>query len=181
MLRCGLIVAVLALAAVAAIGSLRGTSAAFTDEQTTEIAISTGSVAIERDGKGLVFSSAPLAPGDTASASVKVTNSGPLPVDLTLTRELLDSTAPGGCAVRDALTLKIVEVATGDVRRTLADGPLAGVPEHIALGTFEPGEARTYEITVTFVAEHGATATDNDNCFQDSVDRDRFSWVAAEK
>ena len=181
MLRSALIAAIAVVAALAVIGTLRGTSAAFTAEQSTTIQISTGSLAIKRDGAGLVFSSAALAPGDTATASVKVSNGGTLPYDLTLKRELLDSTAPGGCAVRDALTLKIVEVGAGDARRTLTDGPLTAAPTGIALGTFAVGDARTYEFTVTFVAGHGATATDNDNCFQGSVDSERFGWDATEK
>lgn len=181
MIRAGLIiVAVVALVTVAA-NAVRGTSSAFTDSHTTMLSVTSGGMAIKRDGDGLVFSSAALAPGDDATASVKVRNGGTLPADLTLTRETLGSTSPGGCAVRDALTLKIVEVGAGDARRTLTDGPLAAAPTEIALGTFAVGDARAYEFTVTFVAGHGATATDNDNCFQGSVDSERFGWDATEK
>src|SRR4051794_30547021 len=181
MLRAALLALAAALAAALTVAGFHGTSAAFTDSQTFHIEVSSGGLAIQRDGAGLIFSPSALAPGDPATASVKVTNDGTLPYDLALTREMLGSTAPGGCAVRDALTLKIVEVTAGGTRRTLADGALAGVPTRIALGTFAAGEARTYEVAVTFVAKHGATATDNDNCFQGSADRERFGWNAAEK
>src|SRR4051812_3306643 len=96
----------LALAAAAA-SHLHGTSAAFTDSQTTSIAISTGSVGVERDGDGLTFTSAPLAPGDTSSATAEVTNSGSLAARLALTRANVTSTSPAGCAIRDALRLRI--------------------------------------------------------------------------
>src|SRR4051812_875537 len=172
MLRRSLIALATVAAALAAVATVRGTSAAFTDEQTAQIQLKTGSVAIERDAQGLVFTSAPLAPGDSADAAVTVTNTGTLPAKLTLTREQLESTSPGGCAVGDALRLK---VARGD--NVLADGPLGGA---IELGTFAAGEAGTYDVTITFAAQHGATAADNDNCFEGSLDRERFAWQAVE-
>jgi hypothetical protein len=181
MLRALLIaIAVVAVTSIAAT-TLHGTSAAFTDSQTIHLDVSSGGLSIERDGAGLVFSSTVLAPGDTATASVKVTNGGTLPYDLTLRRELVDAAAPGGCAIRDALTLKIVEIAAGGTRRTLTDGPLTSAATEVALGAFAVGAARTYEMTVAFPAGHGATATDNDNCFQGSFDRERFSWAAEER
>src|SRR3954452_4701823 len=181
MLRVAVILtSLVAVAAVAATG-LHGTSAAFTDSQTIHVDVSSGGLSIQRDGDGLVFSSAALAPGDTATGSVKVTNGDTLPYDLTLRRALLEAPSPAGCEVLDALTIKIVEVGAGDARRTLADWPIAAAPTEIALGRFAPGDARTYEVTVTFVAEHGAAAADNDNCFQGSIDRERFGWMAAEK
>ena len=180
MLRLTLIaLAVLAAAVTVVTTGVRGTSAAFTDSETIEIGVSTGSVGIDRDGDGLVFSSAPLAPGDTARATVKVSNGGSLPIDMALARENQRSDAPNGCAVRDALGLKVVEVA-GTERRTLVDGPLKSVAGSLALGAFAPGEERTYEVAVTFAPQHGATALDNDNCFQGSVDTERFSWQAVE-
>ena len=172
MLRRSLIVLAAVAAALAAVTTLRGTSAAFTDEQTTQFQLKTGSVAIERDGEGLVFTSAPLAPGDSAEATVTVKNAGTLPAKLTLTREQLESTSPGGCAVRDAMRL---EVAHGET--TISDGPLAG---DVELGTLAAGESRSYDVTLTFAAQHGASATDNDNCFQGSLDRERFGWRAVE-
>ena len=172
MLRRSLIALAAVAAALAAVATLRGTSAAFTDEQTTEFQLKTGSVAIQRDGDGLVFSSAPLAPGDSASATVKVTNTGTLPAKLTLSREQLESTSPGGCSVSDAMRLK---VADGDA--TISDGPLAG---NVELGTLAAGESRSYDVTLIFAAQHGASATDNDNCFEGSLDRERFGWQAVQ-
>ncbi|HEY3020687.1 MAG TPA: hypothetical protein VGJ32_10860 [Solirubrobacteraceae bacterium] len=175
-----LLTALLALAVVAvAAPRLHGTSAAFTDSHTTSIAISTGSVAIEHDGDGLTFTSAPLAPGDKAEATVRVTSSGSLAARLALTREQLTSTAPAGCAIRDALRLRVDEEAGGE-HRTVADGPLGEVADALELGRFASGETRTYALTITFAPQHGATATDNDNCLQGSVDTERFAWQAVE-
>ena len=167
MLRLALVL----VAVIAAGTALHSTSAAFTDAQTTHFTISSGSVAIERTDGGFVFDSAPLAPGDSAHATATIANTGTLPLKLTLSRETLASTAPGGCPIRSALHLKI----TG-----LFDGPLADAPAHISVGSLAPGDSRSYGVTLTFAAQHGATEADNDNCFQGSVDREQFSWDAVE-
>lgn len=172
--RHAIIALVLVVAAAAAISTLHGTSAAFTAEQTAHLTIGTGSVALTDDGDALAFDAAALAPGDTAKATVTV-KAGSLPADVALSRQLLESTAPHGCAIRDALSLRVAEAG-----RTLTDGPLASAAAELPLGRFAAGETRTYEIALTFAARHGATTADNDNCFQDSVDRERFTWSATE-
>lgn len=167
------------------VSGFRATGAAFTDSETITVAISSGSVAIGHDGDGLEFSSAPLAPGDAAAATVRVTNSGTLAATLSLGREHLESTSPAGCAVRDALQLEIVEDVDGDPgtagdRTRIADGALTDVAASAALGAIAPGAARTYELTLTFEAQNGASAADNDNCFEGSIDRERFTWSSVE-
>ena len=178
MRRSALIAVVAVAVATSLAAAMRGTSAAFTDEQTTHMQITTGGVGLTRDGDGILFDTTPLAPGDTADATVKVTNSGSLPATVTFSRTDLGSTSPNGCDVRDALHLQVVE--DGGAGRTLVDGAVTGASSGVDLGTFAPGEARSYAIHVTFAAQHGADATDNDNCFEGSVDRERFAWAAVE-
>jgi hypothetical protein len=165
---------------------LRGTTAAFTASETTTIEISTASLGIDRSGDGLVFDSAPLAPGGISSTSVRVTNDSALAAELTLTREEMSSdTPPEGCAVREALELKVIEDVDGDPatiddREKLTDELIDDAPGELALGRFAAREARTYEVTLTFVAQNGATTEDNDNCFQGSSTTERFAWQSME-
>ena len=160
---------------VAAFSAVRGTYAAFTAEQAFPITVSSGSVALGHVDDALVFDSAPLAPGDAATATVELENKGTLPTELSLQRERIASTAPGGCDIRDALQLK---VTSGD--DTLLDAPLASTAPGQSVGTIAAGARRTYEVTLTFAAQHGATDADNDNCFQGSTDQERFTWTAVE-
>lgn len=178
--------ALLVLVAVVVVSVLAtGTGASFTDAVTFDVDISTGSVALTADGPDLIFSSAPLAPGDVATASVRIRNDGSLPADVALHRAALASTAPAGCALRSALHLRIVEDADGDPatsadRAAVADAPLAGAAADLAIGTLAKGAARTYEVAVRYVPQGGTTAASNDNCFQGSVEQQRFSWTAVE-
>lgn len=160
---------------VAAVSAVRGTHAAFTAEQTFPITVSSGSVALAHVGDALVFDSAPLAPGDSATATVELENTGTLPSELTLQREKVTSTAPAGCDIRNALWLT---VESGD--DTLLDAPLATASAAQVLGTLAAGASRTYDLTLTFKPQHGATDADNDNCFQGSTDQERFTWTAVE-
>ena len=160
---------------VAAVSAVRGTHAAFSAEESFPITVSSGSVALAHVGDALVFDSAALAPGDTATASVELENTGTLASELTLQREKVASTAPAGCDIRDALRLT---VASGDDE--LLDAPLATAAASQALGTLAAGARRTYELTLTFEPQHGATDADNDNCFQGSTDQERFTWTAVE-
>lgn len=161
-------------ALLAATTGLHATGAAFTDAADHEWSVSTGSIALTRDGDGLVFSSAPLAPGDSATGTVTVRNTGDRALTLSLAREHLESTAPAGCAVRDALRLKVVQGTT-----TVVDAPVTEAAS-VDLGELAPAAAREYAFTLTFAPQHGATDADNDNCFQGSVDRERFTWHAVE-
>ena len=162
-------------ALIVATTGLTSTYAAFTDGESYEWSIATGTIALERDGDGLVFSSAPLAPGDSATGTVTVRNVGDRAFSLSLAREGIESTAPAGCAVREALQLTIVQGAT-----TLVDAPLATAAASVEVGRIEPDAARTLTVTLTFAPQHGATDDDNDNCFEGSLDRERFTWHAVE-
>ena len=170
---------------VALAGGLQGTKAAFTTSETFEWDASSGSLALTRDGDGLLFDSSPLAPGDAATGVVRLKNTGTIEAEIALTRESVSSTAPAGCEVRDALHVQVVEDRDGDPltsddRTDVADDALTEIGDALALSSFAAGEARTYEVTVTFTPQHGATADDNDNCFQGSVATERFGWQAVE-
>lgn len=162
------------------------TLAAFTsDPVTAETEIAVGTLALTAVGDDLVFDSAPLAPGDSSAAKVRLRQSGTLAATVVLHRESTAGTSPNGCAIADALGLLIVEDRDGDVatagdRRDVYDGTLAAAPTDLPLGQFAADERRTYEFTLTYAPQGGATTADNDNCFQGSVARQRFSWTARE-
>lgn len=165
------------LAAVGAAASGIGASdAAFTDGVQTELTIAAGTLGLTHDGDGLVFDSAPLAPGGSEAATVTVRSQGTVAGRLQLHRETLSDTAPGGCAIADALTVRLREGET-----ILFDGPLADLGTDTDLGPTAPGAARELGLRFTFPAGGGATAADNDNCFQGSVHRERLSWTLAEE
>jgi hypothetical protein len=162
-----------------------GTHAAFTDAQSVDFTVSAGSVALEHVGDGLGFTSAPLAPGgEPARGTVRVRNGGTLAADVAFLRTAGPVTSPAGCAVRDALRLRVVADADGDPdtkgdRVEIVDGPMASVTS-AALGRLAAGGERSFDVAVWLLAQHGATADDNDNCFQGSVDTERFAFTAME-
>jgi predicted ribosomally synthesized peptide with SipW-like signal peptide len=186
-LRGALVLGALAVAGVAA----SGTIAAFTSSVvTSDTQIAVGTLALTAVGNDLTFDSTPLAPGDAAQAAVRLRNSGNLPSEVALHRVTEASTSPGGCAIKDALRLKIVEDLDGDAattadRRTVVDAALSAAPADIAIGDFAADERRTFEFTLRYVPRGGASAGTapgaNDNCFQSSATRQRFSWSGMER
>jgi hypothetical protein len=162
-----------------------GTHAAFTDTHSVDFTVGVGSVALEHVGDGLAFTSAPLVPGgEPARGTVRVRNGGTLAADVALVREAGAATSPAGCSVRDALRLRVVADGDGDPetkgdRVEVVDGPMASVGS-APVGRLAAGAARSFDVAVWFLAQHGATADDNDNCFEGSVDTERFAFQAME-
>jgi hypothetical protein len=175
--------ALAALTATAA--AFHATNAAFTDSQSIDFTIASGTVALTRVGDALAFSSAPLVPGgDPVRATVRLRNAGSLASDITLVRTPGPSTSPGGCAARDALRIRVVADDDGDPdtkgdRHEVVDGPMADLGS-APIGRLDAGAARSFDVAVWLLAQHGATEADNDNCFEGSVDTEQFGFGAIE-
>lgn len=100
-----------------------------------------------RDGVAIV-TGANLKPGDTSTGTVKITNTG----SLAGTFSLAELNASNGFAA-GSLSLKIEDV-TSATPTTVYAGEFQSAGTK-ALGTFAPGEARTYKLTVTLASAAG--------------------------
>jgi spore coat-associated protein N len=106
---------------------------------------SDGSVAAGRVGSGPVFDLGNLAPGDNASGSVRIANTGSAAGTFVLSAEV-----SGDSKLASSLVLTVVD----DTGRTAYRGSLAGLAGE-ALGTFAPAEAHTYQLSVALPSSAG--------------------------
>ncbi len=144
------------IGAVVGLFASAATFAAFTSSDTESGSVTAGSVTIDVFGSpGSALSFDPgatgcptaLAPGDTCTETVNVTNNGTLPVTISLAPgspsiSIVDSIAPAGCAAGDWSTLA---GAFGD-------------------STLAPGQTTTFTLDVTLLSAavngcQGETAT----------------------
>lgn len=101
-----------------------------------------------------------IAPGDSRSATVTITNRDRVPASFTLTKYgLREQPGRGGGELSHRLELRVGEVTDQASPANLYSGALASMPRR-TLGTFAPGESRTYRFTVTF-ADRQAGLADN--------------------
>jgi hypothetical protein len=129
-----------------------------------------------RDGQP-IFAATNIAPGDAASGTVTIEDTGSAPATLTLHRgELVDTPGLGGGLLSDRLALDVVDVTTPTAPRAVYSGPLASMPPRDA-GRLEPGEARTFEFTAT-LPEGGEASFQN--AVQGASATVAYAWVAAE-
>jgi hypothetical protein len=165
---CGL--AALAAVALAQVGSgpaLRLTAAS---------ASGSFEVTNSRDGQP-IFAATGIAPGGSASGTVKIENTGTDAAKLTLHRgALVDAPGIGGGLLSDRLELSVVDVGTPGAPRTVYAGPLASMPDQPA-GRLEPGQSRTYEFTATLPDSGGA---DFQNEVQSASTTVAYAWTAEE-
>jgi spore coat-associated protein N len=107
-----------------------------------------------------------MKPTDSVNGTVTLTNTGDIPGTFTLTKSALKDTAgPNGGLLSDKLDVRIVD--KGD-SRAIYSGKL-GAMGSLALGTYTPNEAHSYEFAVTF-PDGGTPATDTtgDNAYKAS-------------
>ena len=120
-----------------------------------------GNVAVGRVGSGPVFDLGNLAPGDSASGSVRIANTGSAPGTF-----VLSAAVNGDAKLASSLVLTVAD----DTGRIAYRGPLAGLAGE-ALGTFAPAEAHTYKLSVALPSTAG-------NELQGVSARVSFSWSA---
>lgn len=134
----------------------------------TPAAPSTGSAGESRTGHGpgnsrqssAVLDARNIAPGDSHSETVTITNRGRVPASFRLTKYgLREARGQGGGKLSARLTLRVEEIAGQKEAATVYSGAVGSMSPR-TLGTFMAGESRTYRFTVTF-ADRRAGLADN--------------------
>lgn len=106
-----------------------------------------------------------IAPGDSRSATVTITNRDRVPASFSLTKYgVREQPGRGGGKLSERLELRLEEVTDQPSPVTLYSGTL-GAMSRQTLGKYMPGESRTYRFTMTFTTDRraalGADLADN--------------------
>lgn len=116
-----------------------------------------------------------LAPGQSKSGVVALSNTGSLPGTLVLSQTALtDTLGPAGGQLSSALKLTLKDVVSG---ATLYSGPMSSMSTK-DLGTMAAGENRTYSFNV-MLPDTGipVSTTTGDNAFAGSAVNVRYLWA----
>jgi hypothetical protein len=118
-----------------------------------------------------ILNTGDLGPGDSASGTVTITNTGNLAGAFVLDKSnLSDVLGPNGGVLSGALELKVEDLSAGN---EVYAGPLGAMGPR-PLGTFNPGQAHTYRFTVE-LPERGDVV---DNLFTGAQTTVQYNWVA---
>jgi spore coat-associated protein N len=162
----------LSLAAVCAVAALCAGAGAARPERPAEVVLmqATGDLRLSNSQEGQsIFQASGLAPGRSVTGTVRLTNSGTLPGDLSLQQlDVSDSPGPGGGRLSNVVSLEITDV-TGGSSIPVFSGQLGGLGSR-SVGAIGPGEARTFRFT--------ASLPDMDNAFAGSGLTVRYAWNA---
>ncbi len=123
------------------------------------VATAAGDVRLQssRDGAAVLSADA-LAPGDSASGTVRLTNASGGPLDLSLAMTgLTDEAGEGGGVLSEHLDLRLERV-TGAGADLVWSGALAALPE-VDLGALAAGDEATFRLTAA-LPEHGPAIDD---------------------
>ena len=102
-----------------------------------------------------ILTASGLRPGQSVAGNVALANVGESPGRLTLLRtRMVDTPGRFGGRLSDALLLRVEEIGGGSWT-----GPLTG-PDALDLGVMEPGEGRSYRLTLT-LPDTGPRGRDN--------------------
>jgi hypothetical protein len=132
-------VAILAVAMPAAFGSSGSSSGV----NPVQVFSSGPLIAAEASGGG-ELSIAGMAPGQSRSATIRVSNTGSGIAAFSLAAHLVDRVGPGGAPLSAAMSLRILSVGGG---APLYAGSLAQMPR-LALGRIAAGGEQAYRLTV---------------------------------
>jgi hypothetical protein len=114
-----------------------------------------------------------IAPGDSRSATVTITNRDRVPASFRLTKHgLRERPGQGGGKLSDRLELRVEEVTDQASPATLYSGALGSMPRQ-TLGRFMPGESRTYRFTAIFADRRTGLA---DNAYMGGSLSLDFHW-----
>ena len=129
-----------------------------------------------RAGEAL-FKAQAMAPGESASGTVELRNTGRLAGEMSLVQaEIVDNPGQNGGLLSQGLNLAVEDLTKGV---TIFSGQL-GVLDDRALGALAAGEARTYRFTAT-LPDGGAPlkANTGDNAYMGSSVTVRYAWRAS--
>jgi hypothetical protein len=118
-----------------------------------------------------------LAPGDSRSSTVTITNRDGEPASFRLAKYgLKESPGRGGGMLSDRLELRVEDVTDQAAPTSVFSGALAAMPRQ-ALGTYKPDESRTYRFTITFADRRAALHADlPDNAYMGGSLSLGFHW-----
>jgi spore coat-associated protein N len=175
-LRIGGLVVVLLLAGLTVAYAATGSFPLTTTHNSAARAFSAdavGSLTIENslEGQAILHATA-MAPGQSRTGQVTITNSGNIAADFTLADSAVTN-SPGPTAFSTVAQLVIQDISDPAVPITIYAGSLGGLTP-IALGNFGVGDARTYRFTVTF--PQGSPAVDNP--LQGASSSVEYDWSA---
>ncbi len=128
-------------------------------------------------GRNAILRMRNMKPGDRVAGSVRIGNGSKrirARISVRLTR-WVETPGKGGARFSQRLVLLVQRMYSRRRPRTLYRGPLRQM-RPLRLGTFRPGEKRTYRFTVRF--PRGSAAVDNR--FQGGSVRMQFTWYAVE-
>jgi hypothetical protein len=118
-----------------------------------------------------------MKPGDVATGTVTIKNTGSLAGDFTLTmKKIADTAGTNGGSLYGVLKLQVLDGATEVYNGNLKDFTTK------SLGTFNADATHTYTFNVTF--PDGGTPTSNttgDNAYQGGTTTVEFDWSAVQK
>jgi hypothetical protein len=160
----------LSVAVVLAVGILAGTGGRHAPRAESKLAAGVLSQSNSKAGSAILNANN-LAPGDTSSGTVTITNTGTLAGQFELDKSgLSDVAGPGGGALSGALDLQVQDLNDNS---EVYQGALDAMPTR-PLGTFQPGESHTYRFTVGLPDRGGAV----DNLFEGATTSVQYNWVA---
>jgi spore coat-associated protein N len=163
----------LRLAAICAVAAACAASGAASSERPPQAILTQATCDLRlsnsEDGQA-IFQASGLAPGGSVSGTVRLTNSGTLPGDLSLQQlDVNDQPGPGGGRLSNIVILQITDV-TGGSSIPVFSGQLGGLGSR-SLGAIGPNETRTFEFR--------ASLPDMDNAFAGSGLTVRYAWNAS--
>lgn len=134
----------------------------------------TGPLIADSLSGGAILSAANLAPGDSTTGEITVTNVGDTAGDMALgTGDLTDATVRGGVLSR-MLDLTVLDVTVGRPNAVVFAGKLSDL--HSApLGLFEQNQARRFRFIVSYPPSLGSGM---DDTLQGASTRVSFLWTA---
>lgn len=129
-----------------------------------------------------ILTASGMRPGDSASGTVTIENTGSLTGSFALGKSnVLDTPGPHGGALSGNLDLVVEDVTAPAAPVTAYAGKL-GAMQTVALGALEAGASRSYRFTVAF-PDSGAPASSSshDNAYKGSSLSVQYDWYASEQ
>jgi len=130
---------------------------------------------------GAILTAANMKPGDTATGTATIANTGTIAGALSLAQSgLADTPGGNGGALSDVLQLTVEDVTAPGAPVVKYTGLLKDMPSTL-LGTLAAGGSSTYEFTVTFPdGGEPSSNTTGDNRYQGSSLTVQFDWTSVQ-
>ena len=140
-----------------------------------ELTAADGALTISNSKDGAaIFRAAAMRPGEQASGSVRIGNTGTVDATLNVARTAapVDTAGTGGGRLSSRLELRVIDITHAQSPVTLYSGRLAAMPS-TALGGLAPGAQREFLFVATLPPAGAA-----DNAYQGAALAAGFTWTA---